>query len=854
MPAHCCALPSSAELMQIAEETLSRMIDADTPGFGCHSYPHVSAATPPTCPEACRTCSTHYLPLQWQATDTYAQKYADEDAREIVHERVRTTEQNLAYVREKLEAYGNAILKRWQKRSVDKRARLLRKAMPSLCEGKWFASRSTRIARACVNKDASYDAARRGWLLQYLSVEELSKDCTKLLALMHVRTAYTPAQWIAFDVDSQQSAFNYSVLDLGYNPHCVTVSEEGFGQLVQWDQEKAHRLAMVGFPRAHLAFEAQREVACLLRSMVDLLLGETGDQTPRGSDQWDASAGAGFDVSGSGVVAESAYYHEPYTAPCRFDADRIENLVLGRCTAAKDTLWLLQRDPLYFREFLGRAQSTSYHRQLLDGAKIDHLIQHTLNAINHVDHMSRMLEEVKMCLDIISKYQGIPKPGEPLAQEYDDALGLLRGALGGQYKTQSQDLFDILTHVSTFQHHFFRTESGTFKIRTTPDQALRTDKLFWNIMLLSDGSLLRNHRPAFHFTFIDEILANAPRREKERVDQAIINQLSDMAAIDEALVVVRSHRPNPTLLPDRETIMMLRQKYGLQYHHEMLVKHLAALDDAEEHLHGPMRELLALPMPSTKVSPESLLRTEKLHEAMCKFWAPAMVVKFEGLQGEGMVENDPGFHAMNLRVGRTDGYKKAKAAELDDLRRAIERKAIPAQARSAKTIKTAPVTSPAQTVWGATHTESKGARPTPKNKIKTRRAPAEDLAPALDGLQLDAEEPEPAQDQPAIAVGHDSLCLFQRMFTSAATAKSTSDVRWEDFVSALRDAGCSARQNGGSAIAFAHEMAPKDLVVVHRPHPDTTINPIMLRSFGKKLEKHFDWGFDTFVEREKEER
>lgn len=176
-----------------------------------------------------------------------------------------------------------------------------------------------------------------------------------------------------------------------------------------------------------------------------------------------------------------------------------------------------------------------------------------------------------------------------------------------------------------------------------------------------------------------------------------------------------------------------------------------------------------------------------------------------------------------------------------------------AQLRQAEGNKSLQVTGPMQDVWGPS-TEQRIPTPQPKIKHKTRQAYAEDLIPALGALQLDADETSSTQDPPTIAVGSDSFCLFQRMFTPSACTKNPASVRWEDFMSALRDAGCSARQNGGSAIMFTHDAAPNDVVGIHRPHPDPTINPIMLHKLGMRLEKHFDWGIDTFVERQKEEQ
>lgn len=156
---------------------------------------------------------------------------------------------------------------------------------------------------------------------------------------------------------------------------------------------------------------------------------------------------------------------------------------------------------------------------------------------------------------------------------------------------------------------------------------------------------------------------------------------------------------------------------------------------------------------------------------------------------------------------------------------------------------------PLQTTWGSGTKDTKFSASTPKTKEKTRRATVADIEQSTQEATLQVEDMEP--QQPTIEVCQESIDLFHRMFTSYASSKNTAACRWEDFTSALRDAGCLARQNGGSAVAFTHPMVPDDVIVIHRPHPDPTINPIMLRRVGKKFEKRFGWDESTFVLRDK---
>lgn len=46
---------------------------------------------------------------------------------------------------------------------------------------------------------------------------------------------------------------------------------------------------------------------------------------------------------------------------------------------------------------------------------------------------------------------------------------------------------------------------------------------------------------------------------------------------------------------------------------------------------------------------------------------------------------------------------------------------------------------------------------------------------------------------------------------------------------------------------FKDEMNNNGSIVLHKPHPDTTMDLIMIRSIGKRLTKWFGWDESTFV-------
>jgi hypothetical protein len=61
----------------------------------------------------------------------------------------------------------------------------------------------------------------------------------------------------------------------------------------------------------------------------------------------------------------------------------------------------------------------------------------------------------------------------------------------------------------------------------------------------------------------------------------------------------------------------------------------------------------------------------------------------------------------------------------------------------------------------------------------------------------------------------------------------------------MEDAGFMASSMGGSAVAFTKEGEGR--IVVHRPHPVSKIDQIMLQGWGKRMKKWFGRGRGIFV-------
>jgi hypothetical protein len=67
----------------------------------------------------------------------------------------------------------------------------------------------------------------------------------------------------------------------------------------------------------------------------------------------------------------------------------------------------------------------------------------------------------------------------------------------------------------------------------------------------------------------------------------------------------------------------------------------------------------------------------------------------------------------------------------------------------------------------------------------------------------------------------------------------------------MAKAGFISRRSGGSAVTFEpsgeSNWFGQASIVFHRPHPNSTIDPIMLFSIRNRMKKWFGWGQDTLV-------
>ncbi|TFY80469.1 hypothetical protein EWM64_g3543 [Hericium alpestre] len=153
----------------------------------------------------------------------------------------------------------------------------------------------------------------------------------------------------------------------------------------------------------------------------------------------------------------------------------------------------------------------------------------------------------------------------------------------------------------------------------------------------------------------------------------------------------------------------------------------------------------------------------------------------------------------------------------------------------------------------------------PKNKTKSRPNHG-NLAPISEKKgffsrfgKKKEEQPKPAEVQEekksmgqwfAKLNRKTNTYMHQLLHTSHDEKKGIASMKWEHFVQMMLDMGFTYDgSTAGSSVRFDPPPGTEvRSISFHKPHPDPTIHPVMLKKFSKKLQEYYGWSEDVFME------
>jgi len=209
----------------------------------------------------------------------YAGSLSFREAERSVQEYSRSARIDRSFLGDKFREQSNAIIDTWTNFSVLERKKVLLGADNTMYEFQWGEARHT-VAFQWVDIGTAMRDFRTFNLLSYVNLEALSQDPARFLNLLMNRINYSPQDWAPYDSHLLRLPWNTGAFERYFNQNCVVMQGPNYGSsLVPWSQ-LAHTWEIIGFPRAQLILEAQKELMKILRGVVEIILRSAINNTP----------------------------------------------------------------------------------------------------------------------------------------------------------------------------------------------------------------------------------------------------------------------------------------------------------------------------------------------------------------------------------------------------------------------------------------------------------------------------------------------------------------------------------------------------------------------------------------------
>ncbi|KAG5647031.1 hypothetical protein DXG03_001401 [Asterophora parasitica] len=92
------------------------------------------------------------------------------------------------------------------------------------------------------------------------------------------------------------------------------------------------------------------------------------------------------------------------------------------------------------------------------------------------------------------------------------------------------------------------------------------------------------------------------------------------------------------------------------------------------------------------------------------------------------------------------------------------------------------------------------------------------------------------------------VLMHQLLNTAENELKGIAPMKWDNFVKLIKEMGFEyIPGTAGSSVRFDPPDKRDKPITFHKPHPDPTIHPIMLKDFAKRLKRHYGWNEDDFL-------
>lgn len=512
--------------------------------------------------------------------------------------------------------------------------------------------------------------------------------------------------------------------------------------------------------------------------------------------------------AGHESLAEIAAAEAPYRVPGRMDLNELVCLLDSSAAAAEDRLWALREDPLYFFDQLLETKEDGHKLWTKMVAELVSDVVFRLETFTGLYQQAKELQ-VLQTRDANNMPLGGELPNPP--GEYTKALDTFRRLLY-QSSQLYLTMFKIVGRQSPLRRRIVSRCATKLEAR-----------VFWLLEALwGHGDDLSS--PAGVPTTVDELerLLNREPKAKELISPLTSGLINDLSIISQCMRQTEDHYARAGVYTPYEEYESDSEPSWAFVLDRLSLYEVTVVEELVE----PFKRGFSYPIEKrrTKDNVDALRRAEQNLDRMWEYIDQQLGDLSGTATGRCLVDKRP--------LNRTPPWvepvpnEKTKAAVPDSV-----------------SVFSDPFSSllVGESIPSKTAFDSIPLR----NKTKTKGTPNPPQVLARD-------PPAPAMPDarlaPSISVDHRALKVFRVLFYNPDRTSTPGGVAWREFLHAMNQAGFSSQKIYGSVWQF--QPAGSDLmrgIQFHEPHPTGKIPFWTARRHGRRLDRAYGWGGDTFV-------
>ncbi|KAL8936101.1 MAG: hypothetical protein Q9211_004346 [Gyalolechia sp. 1 TL-2023] len=726
-----------------------------------------------------------------------------------------------------LDRFGDAIGKRWHKKTPDQRKKLLYAVWPFMPDhhrpdiNGWHVYSKEELQTSCYED----------FLFPHINSDDLSKP-GPLLVLMQHRARYSPDTFVSTDMESLGFGVASGVLKPPNLTGWTTLmlgrkTAKTYGQMRSWaNDKKAHDLAACGVGlhtgEAVLVLRLQQSLFDFLIRCTENILSDVDNETPHDLDL--AATLASMETWPMIPIPSDpleALTEAPYRARADFNLKRMQALLFAKHFEVLEHLWYCREDPGYWHDQL-HEYAQHQNEQLLDSKGQPHpglytprfwkrIVTSVISNAYGDPHPWRLaMERVAVVSQLHEKYRDRISPGKKLPREFDVAVCKLNYHLNQTVSHAASMLTMGLSPSPPLRKYFRRDPEND---SSSPVRRRKREiMILWLLQQLQDESQIRFFGLHNLLSYIHRIMLSQPKG-REIVSPFVAKILSELALVTE---IFRQFYIFRLKAPEKPAIR--QQALYTNYKSKMLVvDEVCDIFDENDDVFAFDDPLKVFDYPFDRA-----LHNEADVNLACL--------------AEAQLDDLSSKLDRLVRCTPQKGLLVSLAPELLD-----RSKKRTSKVEDRKDPKIADPTCAEAEATAAQRNEM-----SLEDQVSSSKAP---IAPSTPPSPLPGTIPFPELELPTIQVGKKAFKTFSILYADSTKAVPPSTIQWTDFVNAMVNAGCKVEKLCGSAWLF-FATADEDVekaVLLHEPHPGVEMPLEMVRRYGETLERVYGWTGQTFV-------